>query len=477
MISTNHTDVATAPALLDRQAHWQQRLDDLAKANNIPGVQVGILRMGPDGADELLELCHGVLNLNTGVPVTSDSVFQIGSISKVWTTSVVMHLVDEGLLDLDTPIIELLPELRLADPDTQAGLTMRHLVTHTSGIDGDLFTDTGRGDDVLERFVALLPDLVQLFPLGESWSYCNAGFVLAGRVIEAVTGLTWDVAMRKFLFEPLGLPNTVTLPEEALLRRAAVGHVAGPDGQPIRIPTWNVPRSIGPAGGIMSTAADVLAFARMHMAGGAAADGTQVLAPETVLAMQAKQASLPAGVGGGEMDGSSWGFGWLRFQWDGSELVGHNGGTWGQAAALRLLPAQGLAVVFLANGGEHDVLFETLSAELFAELASIDKPTSPTEPPAASVRFDPAEYVGVYTNVALRGEVVQREQGLSLRISEAGGDEPDAALEIALFAESEDVFLMTVPPDPSYIPVQLAALASGRRFLHLGGRMLVQTTG
>lgn len=476
MSSTDH-DRREIACLSDRRADWQQRLEELMTLHTIPGAQVGVLRIGQDGSDELLEVSHGVLSLGTGVGVTDDSLFQIGSISKVWTSSVVMRLVDEGLIDLDAPVIAVLPELRLADPDVQSMLTMRHLLTHTSGIDGDLFTDTGRGDDVLERFVGLLPDLEQLFPPGESWSYCNAGFVLAGRVIEAVTGLTWDDAIRTMLFEPLGLPNTVTLPEEALLRRVAVGHVEGPEGLPAPISTWNVPRSLGPAGGIMSTAADVLSFARMHMSGGVAADGTRVLLAETVQAMQDRHASLPPGAGGGEMEDASWGLGWLRLAWSGVDLVGHSGGTWGQASVLRVLPAQGVAVVLLANGGDHEALFDTLSAELLAELTGIEKPVWSTEPPTASVIADPRTYVGEYASLTMRGTVVQHEQDLCLRMSAAESD-PETegeTLEVPLLHTGDDLFWITVPPDPSYLPVQLGSLASGRRFLHIGGRMLVQS--
>ena len=100
-----------------------------------------------------------MLNVAPAQPATTDSVFQIGSITKVWTATVVMQLVDEGLLDLDTPVVEVLPELQLADPDVTKQVTMRHLLTHTSGIDGDVFTDTGRGDDCLEKYVALLGDV------------------------------------------------------------------------------------------------------------------------------------------------------------------------------------------------------------------------------------------------------------------------------------------------------------------------------
>ena len=99
----------------------------------------------------------------------------------------------------------MLPELRLSDPEVTRQVTVRHLLTHTSGIDGDVFTDTGRGDDCLERYVALLADVAQNHPLGATWSYCNSGYSLLGRIIEKVTGGTWDAALRERLFTPLGL--------------------------------------------------------------------------------------------------------------------------------------------------------------------------------------------------------------------------------------------------------------------------------
>ena len=138
-----------------------------------------------------------------------------------------MRLVDEGLLALDAPVVEVLPELRLADPEVTKQVTMRHLLTHTSGIDGDVFTDTGRGDDCLEKYVALLGEQPRRTTRSArpGPTATRASRVL-GRVIEVVTGKTWDAAMRERLFAPLRTgPHTVTLPEEALLHAAAVGHV------------------------------------------------------------------------------------------------------------------------------------------------------------------------------------------------------------------------------------------------------------
>lgn len=222
-------------------AHWQRRLTTLAARHGVPGATLGILRLRPGSEDELVEAATGVLNKNTGVEVTTDSLFQIGSMTKVWTATLALQLVDEGKLDLDAPIADVLPELALRNPDVAKQVTMWHLLTHTSGIDGDVFTDTGRGDDCLEKYVDLLAEVDQNHPLGATWSYCNSGFSLAYRVIEKLTGGTWDQALQERIYKPLGLAHTVTLPEEALLYRAAVGHTGEPGAEPTRAPVWGLP--------------------------------------------------------------------------------------------------------------------------------------------------------------------------------------------------------------------------------------------
>ena len=96
--------------------HWQDRLDSLAREHAVPGAAFGVLRLGEgDAADERLELATGVLHMRTGVATTPDALFQVGSITKVWTTTLLMTLVDEGRLDLDAPAQEVLPGFRIAD--------------------------------------------------------------------------------------------------------------------------------------------------------------------------------------------------------------------------------------------------------------------------------------------------------------------------------------------------------------------------
>ncbi|MGW6443270.1 serine hydrolase [Lentzea sp. NPDC055074] len=443
------------------QKHWQRRLSALAKKHGVPGAALGILYKG-----ETVQAHYGVLNTATGVEVTDDTIFQIGSIGKVWTTTVVMTLVDEGLLDLDAPITDVLPELKLSDPVVGQKVTMRHLLTHTSGIDGDNFTDTGRGDDCLERYTELLADAAQNHPLGATFSYSNAGFVLAGRVIEKLTGKTWDVAMREKLFAPLGLTRTGTLPEEALLHRAAVGHVKQ-DGKLEVAPVWALPRSVGPAGTIFSTTEDVLAFARMHLAGGLAQDGTRVLSEKSAAAMTEKQTDVPDK----NVLGDSWGVGWIRFGWDGQRLIGHDGNTIGQSAFLRLLPGHDLAVTLLTNGDGARELYLDLYREIFADLADVTMPRPP-EPAAEPPVVDHAPYVGRYERASITLDVLEGENGLVLDVTPTG---PLAGLfpkppQVDLVPVDDSTFLFRETDDKSWSSLVFYTLPTGEQYVHMGVR-------
>jgi len=447
-------------------AHWQQRLDTLAAAHQVPGATLAILRLGRDGADDdLVEAATGVLNTATGVEVTTDSVFQIGSISKVWTATLVMQLVEEGTLDLDAPLVEVLPDLALGDPDVTKQVTMRHLLTHTSGIDGDVFTDTGRGDDVLEKYVAALADVAQNHPLGATFSYCNSGFSLAGRVVEVLTGKTWDAVLRERIVEPLGLTRTSTLPEEAILHRAAVGHVSeGPD-QPFEpVSTFLLPRSAGPAGLINASARDVTTFARAHLTGGA-----PLLPAGAAAQMQAEQTLLPDAH---TLGADSWGLGWIRFGWDGQRLYGHDGTTFGQNAYLRVLPDAGLVVVLLTNGGHTADLFRALVGEVISELAGVTM-TEQIQPAAPAPDLDLSRWTGTYERSSVRTEVTERDGGLVLRMVPTGplADAPGhAPEELPLHAVADGLFCAQPPGQESWMAVTFYALPDGSEYVHYGVR-------
>ncbi|WP_460778625.1 serine hydrolase domain-containing protein [Nocardiopsis nanhaiensis] len=459
---------------IDRE-HWRGRLAELAERHGVPGAQLGVLRVGSGGGGtgeeegELVQVEHGVLNSGTGHAVTPESVFQIGSITKVWTATVVMGLVDEGALTLDTRIAEVLPELRLSDPDLTAAVTVRHLLNHTSGIDGDLFTDTGRGDDVLERYVTELAEAVAIHPLGSAFSYCNSGFPLLGRVIEKLTGLTWDRAMRERLFTPLGLTRSGTLPEEALLHGAAVGHIEGLP-EPVRAPVWGLPRSMGPAGLVTANAEDVLRFAEAHLRGGVARDGNRILAEETAEAMTRFQVGLPDR----HTLGDSWGLGWIRFDWNGHRLIGHDGGTIGQSAYLRVLPEAGLAVVLLTNGGRTGDLFQELFGEVFRELADV-RIQDPLMPPEIAPAVDVTPHLGAYESAVLRAEVFRYEGETVLRTTDLGpmaDFTAEPVKEYGLAPVGPGQYAIRPEGEQTWRSVRFHRLDTGEEYLFLGGRSM-----
>ena len=442
--------------------HWQRRLAVLAEKHGVPGATLGILRVG-EPADEVGLAAYGVLNAGTGVETTTDSVFQIGSLTKVFTATLAMQLAGQGRLDLDAPVADVLPELRLADDEATKRVTVRHLLTHTSGIDGDVFTDTGRGDDCLERYVAGLRDVAQNHPVGATWSYCNSGFSLAGRVIERLTGGTWDQALRERLLTPLGLDRTGTLPEEALLHRAAVGHLSTG-----RTPVWGLPRAIGPAGLISSTVADVLTFARLHLTGGVTAGGQRLLSESGVAEMAGRQAELPDR----HTFGDSWGLGWARMTWDSQRVIGHDGNTIGQAAFLRLLPGAGLAVALLANGGHTTDLYEELYAEIFAEVAGVTM-TPSLQPPATAPEVDVSALVGRYERAGQRIDVFDAPGGPRVRVTATGPLAeliPEPAREYPMVPVEQDLFVIREPGVLTWSPMTFFALPTGERYVHHGVR-------
>jgi CubicO group peptidase (beta-lactamase class C family) len=422
----------------------QPLLDELAAAHGIPGAAAAVLR---DGSVE--EAATGVLNLSTGVAATTDSLFQIGSVTKVWTATLVLQLVEEGLVDLDVPVRTYLPELELADAAAAEAVTLRQLLSHTGGL-GDDQRDTGRGNDCLERYVESCRTLAQTAPPGRVLSYSNPGFRIAGRVVERVTGVTWNDALRERLLAPLGLERTVTLPEEAILHRAAVGHLVDPEsGRLRRTDVWHWPRSSGPSGGIVSTAAELLAFARLHLDG-----------DDTLRSMQTRVVTSP-----NPWFTSGWGLGWALYDWGGPQVIGHDGGGVGQAAFLRVVPELRFAVSLVVNSSTAAPLYRDLFTQLFAD-AGIDVPA----PPEAStdVRVDPRRFVGTYATGSVRLEVVERDGGLGAHVDYGGYMlATPSGSGVPLRAIDETSFLAAWPSPSDALPI---VFFDDDRFVHWGGR-------
>lgn len=384
----------------------QFELDDLSELLDrfdVPGASIAVWHGGT-----LSEAAAGVVNLNTGVETTTDTLFQIGSITKLYVTVQVLQLVEEGLLALDEPIKTYLPDFQVGDAEATVKVTLRHLLTHTSGIDGDYFVDAGRGEDGVEKFVSALSELLNLSPLGHMFAYCNVGFVIAGRVIEKVTGLTWDKAMRSRIVKNIGTPSFSTLPEQAMRHRTAIGHLGTPGKGLMVSPIAYLAPSNAPAGSTpMATANDIVTFGRTLLAGGTAPNGYQLISEESADLLTSPHFACPPG---GSLDAI--GLGAFLWNWSGNstsgdyDVFGHDGSTIGQAAFLRIHPKSGTIVALLTNGGDGKGLAQTLLTRIFTATAGVAPPAKPS-PVQTGEQLGP--YIGTYAKSSETAHVTLKE--------------------------------------------------------------------
>jgi CubicO group peptidase (beta-lactamase class C family) len=344
--------------------------------NRVPGVAVGI---SFGGEEEIVGL--GVTSVENPLPVDEQTLFQIGSITKTFTGTLVMRLVEAGDLDLDEPVRTYLADLKLADEDVARRVTMRHLLTHTGGWEGDYFDDLGPGDDALARMVAAVAELPQVTPLGEIWSYNNAGFYIAGRVVEVLTGKSFEAAMRELVLEPLGLAMSFFFADEVMTHRFAVGHHITDDDVTVARP-WPIGRAAHPCGGLVCSARDLLRYARFQMG-----DGEPLLRAESMALMRKPHA---AATGRDEI-----GLTWFLHPLDGSTTLAHGGGTNGQVTSLEILPERAFAVVVFTNGspGGGQLVRET-GKEAFRSYLGIEEPEAE---PVDMTADELAPYAGRYS--------------------------------------------------------------------------------
>ena len=372
--------------------------------HKVPGVTLGITCNGRE-----FTRGFGVTNVNHPLPVDENTLFQIGSTTKTFTATAVMRLVEAGKLSLDVPIRNYLPDFRMQDPAVTAGLTMRHLLTHVGGWDGDFFEDTGNGDDALDRYVRLLADLPQLTPLGTVFSYNNAAFSLAGRVIEVVTGQPYENALKELVLRPLGLRRSYLFPTYVMLHAFAVGHGVFEGGNIVLRP-WQIIRAGAAAGGIAASMKDQLRYARFHLGDGTAEDGTGVLSREALRQMQ-----TPGDAG--ELD-YKMGLAWRIQDIDGIRRVFHGGGTFGQISIFTMTPQRNFALALTTNSISGGLLGRDVTKDLLAQFLG-NFHSEPGEIPVTNEQT--AEYAGRYAAALDDIELLPDAGKLIAQIHSKGG--------------------------------------------------------
>ncbi|MET8003580.1 serine hydrolase domain-containing protein [Nonomuraea glycinis] len=442
-------------------ARWQARFDELRAAHHVPGASLAVLSGG-----ELHELAGGVLHRGTGVPVTTDSLFLSGSIAKVYTATLVMQLVDAGLLDLDATVVSVLPEFATPDPAATAAITVRQLLSHTGGLTCDFTFDSGRGDDCLATYVKAAGQVALDCPPGTAISYSSLGYVVLGRIVEVLTGQTWDQALKDRLLNPLGLGRSVTLPEEALRFQVAMSHLGEPGRDPDPAPAWDLmPRSAGPYGRVIVSAGDLARFAQAHLDG-----GRGVLSAGAVAAMRRREVDSPDKW---TVSADGWGLGWTLYDWNGVFGYGHDGAAIGQYAYLRVVPHAGVVVALMTNGGGARRLYAELFRELLDELAGVRMP-DPFGPAAEPPVVDMARLVGDYRREGVVVTVAQDDDGARIRYAFVDGMKDfSPPLEMDLVPVSETVFAATGGGSSfseEHVPVVFSTLTDGTDCVYIGMR-------
>jgi CubicO group peptidase (beta-lactamase class C family) len=408
----------------------------------VPGVAVGVWADGQE-----VHACHGVTSVDNPLPVDQQTLYVLGSVTKTYTASALMRLVGEGRVELEAPVRRYVPELVLGDERAAAEVTVLNLLNHTSGLNWGITVDTGEGDDALAAYVAKLAELEQIAPPGTRASYSQAGYNLAGRIVEKVTGLTYERAVASLVFEPLGLTQSFFMFGDVMTRRFAVGHNLAEDGTLSVARLWRRWRGENPGGGIASSVADQLRWARFHLGDGRAEGGARVLPTELLQQMKQPTVALR-----GSSLGDAIGIGWFLRDIDGVCTVGHGGSANGQFAELLTVPERCFAVVSLSNAGpDNGIRFNQAVVRwaLQAYLGVIDRDPEPLPYDEARAR----EVVGSYENKVM-----------TLTIATDGGR---LRLEVLMKPEIRAAADTELPPDLP--PADLGLLPSHDEYIITSG--------
>ncbi|WP_317446779.1 serine hydrolase domain-containing protein [Streptomyces collinus] len=332
----------------------QSRLDALARVHRVPGAQLAV-----HTGTHTLSVHTGTADAATGAPCTADTAVPLGSVTKIGTAAAVLLLADDGDLDLDEPAAEILPELR-----PLAAVSVRHLLSHTAGLPTGPDSDRAAGTTAARYLSAVCTAQNALFPPGTGFSYSNAGYVAAGRLVSEVTGMTWQEALRALLLEPLGIVPAF-LGDAAPARPVATGHALNTATGLVRPAHQNLAPVEAPAGALLASAEDLAALGR-------AVIGRSTVLPASVAARMRRPE--PAAQPGALAD--SWGLGLALFEQDGRLWCGHDGNAQGTSCHLRAEPDSGVVVAFTGNAGGATALWRDLAADL-AGLIGVRVPTTP----------------------------------------------------------------------------------------------------
>lgn len=333
----------------------------------VPGMAVAVVK------DDRIVYARGFgeRELGSGEPVDEHTSFSAASTTKAFTATAMAILVDEGKVRWDNPVSLHLPELRLAVPGLTAELTVRDLLSHRTGLPTAdfLWYASGSGaDEIVRRMRFLRPFAAPR----EQYMYNNNAYMLAGRVVEAASGISWGEFVRTRILEPLGMTGTLTGHRglEARENLAAPHRVLDDTLRAIRYLDFD---NIGPAGSMNSSAHDLALWLRFHLAGGVTPAGVRLVSEAAHREMLTPQTPIPAeryypAARLASPSFTAYGLGWFLQDHRGRLLAMHTGSIDGMNALVAIVPAEELGVVVLLNREQaelrHALMYRIVDAYL-----------------------------------------------------------------------------------------------------------------
>jgi CubicO group peptidase (beta-lactamase class C family) len=340
-------------------------VEEQLAAWEVPGCAVAAVR---DGRVELAG-GWGRRDREADQPVTADTLFAIGSVTKAFTATTVGALVDEGRLEWDRPLLDYVPGVRLHDPAVSDRLTVVDLLSHRSGLPRHDLTWVGQPDRSRAEIVHALRYLPLSRDLRQEFQYCNLGYMAAGYVVEALSGVPWEDFVRARLFEPLGMRRTNLSVDEMLADDDHAAAYTRRHGVIESVPQRPLP-AVAPAGAINSSVADMARWLLAQLAGGQL-DGTAVMSPATAKRQLTPHMLVAEGLEVPGLNQYAYGLGWMIGRYRDHRIASHGGGIDGFQTQCMLLPDDGIGVIVLTNTSSslmhlvvaHRVLDELLGAE------------------------------------------------------------------------------------------------------------------
>jgi len=333
--------------ICDKVEGFNEFLSGIMKEWNVPGMAVGIVKDG-----EMIYLGElGLRNAKQDLKVTKNTLFAIGSASKAFTSMAVGMLVDEGKLDLDTPIKKYVSDFEMQDKYAGAHLTIRDMLCHRSGL--------SRHDMVWYNNASLtrkdLTDRIKHLELSKdfrtTWQYNSIMYVAAGYVIETVSGMPWEEFVKKRIFEPLGMVSSNFSVEDS---KCSVDYSLpySSNGKKVSEVNFRNMDLMGPAGSINSNLTDMVKWLKFHLNKGKV-NGKQLISENSIIQMHSPQ--IPCKLWPWKFDEvqfPSYGLGWFIDSYRGKKQVNHGGNIDGFSSYISFLPEENIGIVLLSNLNE-----------------------------------------------------------------------------------------------------------------------------